>query len=161
MGKSVGPEGKSVLRKVRAAAHSAKKRVKVSRVAPRPPSELRLTPDALTLVELKRERERLLGEIQQQEVLTQDHPTNGNHMADDASEVFEQTKNLALKRHLEAMLEQVESAVRRIERGTYGTCEKCGLPIDPERLKVLPEATLCVDCARGSPRGARPLPHTV
>ncbi len=161
MRKSIGPNGKTVLRKVRAAARTAKKRVGASHVASRPPSELRLTPNALTLGELKRERERLLGEIQQQEVLTQDHPTNGNHMADDASEVFEQTKNLALKRHLEAMLEQVESAVRRLERGTYGTCEKCGLPIDPERLKVLPEATRCVKCASAAPHGARPLPRSV
>jgi RNA polymerase-binding transcription factor DksA len=59
------------------------------------------------------------------------------------------------------MLEQVDQAIRRIERGTYGVCDKCGRPIDPERLKVLPEATLCVPCARsGAPHAPKLAPHT-
>jgi RNA polymerase-binding transcription factor DksA len=65
-------------------------------------------------------------------------------MADDATDLFEQEKGLALKRHLERMLEQVDAAVARAEKGTYGVCEKCGQPIDPERLKALPAATLCL-----------------
>lgn len=131
------------------------------RVLSPPPSELRFTQQAPTLEGLRQERARLLDEIQHQEVLTQDHPTSGNHLADDASELYEQTKNLAIKAHLESMLEQVEQAIRRIERGTYGVCDKCGRPIDPERLKVLPEATLCVPCARSAaPRAPRLAPHT-
>ncbi len=130
------------------------------RVLSPPPAELRFTPQSPTLEELRKERTRLLDEIQHQEILTQDHPTSGNHLADDASELYEQTKNLAIKAHLESMLDQVEQAVRRLERGTYGVCEKCGQAIDPERLKVLPEATLCVPCARsGAPRSPRLAPH--
>jgi RNA polymerase-binding transcription factor DksA len=30
----------------------------------------------------------------------------------------------------------------------YGRCERCGSPIDPERLEILPATTLCADCAR-------------
>jgi len=70
----------------------------------------------------------------------------GNHMADDATEAFEQAKVLALRRNLEDMLAEVNDALDRLERGTYGICESCAKPIDPERLKVLPYARLCMDC---------------
>ena len=43
-------------------------------------------------------------------------------------------------------LKQVESALRRLDEGTYGKCVQCGAPITPSRLKVLPHAPLCVKC---------------
>ncbi len=154
MKKKIQEHGKRVIRKVRAVARKAKKTIIAQRELPRPPAELRHTPEQPLLVALKKEHDRLSEEIQRQEVLTQDHPTSGNHMADDASEVFEQTKNLALKRHLEKMLEQVELAMHRIEKGSYGVCERCGGLISPERLQVMPSATLCMGCARTAPRAA-------
>ena len=39
------------------------------------------------------------------------------------------------------------AALTRIENGTYGTCANCGNPIGENRLKALPAATLCIDCA--------------
>ena len=39
-------------------------------------------------------------------------------------------------------------AIRRIEQGSYGTCETCGSTIPAERLEVLPHARRCVSCAR-------------
>jgi DnaK suppressor protein len=95
---------------------------------------------------LERERERLVEEIHQQGILGEEHAGYGNHMADDATEVFEQTKSLALRRNLERMLGQVEDALRRSKEGTYGLCEQCGARIDPARLRVLPYATLCLGC---------------
>ena len=154
MKKNLGTHGKRVMRKVRAVAHKAKKTILPGRELPRPPSELRHTPEQPLLLALKEEHSRLKEEIQKQEVLTQDHPTSGNHMADDASEVFEQTKNLALKYHLEKMLEQVELAMRRIEKGTYGFCESCGGLINPDRLQAMPSATLCLRCASAAQRAA-------
>lgn len=154
MKKKIQEHGKRVIRKVRAVARKAKKTIIAQRELPRPPAELRHTPEQPLLVALKKEHDRLSEEIQRQEVLTQDHPTSGNHMADDASEVFEQTKNLALKRHLEKMLEQVELAMHRIEKGSYGVCERCGGHISPERLQAMPSATLCMGCARTAPRAA-------
>lgn len=70
----------------------------------------------------------------------------GNHMADDATAAFEQAKELALRQNLERTLRQVEHALRRFEKGTYGICEECGQEIDPARLEVLPYATLCLNC---------------
>ncbi len=40
----------------------------------------------------------------------------------------------------------MEQALCKIESGTYGRCDSCGQPIEPERLKALPEANLCYRC---------------
>ncbi|HET6223066.1 MAG TPA: TraR/DksA C4-type zinc finger protein, partial [Dongiaceae bacterium] len=39
-----------------------------------------------------------------------------------------------------------DAALEQADAGTYGICERCGQPIDPERLKIMPEATMCVSC---------------
>lgn len=70
----------------------------------------------------------------------------GNHMADDASEAFEQAKDLALRQNEEQLLAQVRDALGRFERGTYGLCEQCGAEIDPARLEALPYAATCLHC---------------
>ena len=44
-------------------------------------------------------------------------------------------------------LAAIRAALNRIEAGTYGTCVACGEPIAPQRLRALPTATRCVDCA--------------
>jgi RNA polymerase-binding protein DksA len=76
----------------------------------------------------------------------------GNHMADDATAAFEQARELALRQNLERTLRQVEHALRRFDKGVYGICEECGQQIDPERLQVLPYATLCLACKELSSR---------
>ena len=45
-------------------------------------------------------------------------------------------------------LENVIGAIHRLEAGTYGTCARCGEPIEPARLRALPEAAECIDCVR-------------
>jgi DnaK suppressor protein len=70
----------------------------------------------------------------------------GNHMADDATEAFEQAKDLALRQNTEQLLSQVNDALERFEQGTYGICEQCGTDIDPARLKALPYVTHCLHC---------------
>ncbi|WP_111497611.1 MULTISPECIES: TraR/DksA family transcriptional regulator [Marinobacter] len=44
-------------------------------------------------------------------------------------------------------LRQVERALNRIAEGEGDICEYCGEYINPERLKILPQTTVCVDCA--------------
>jgi DnaK suppressor protein len=43
-------------------------------------------------------------------------------------------------------LAQVESALRRLDDGTYGICERCSGNIAPERLEALPATPRCVQC---------------
>jgi len=142
-------ERKGIVRRVVSTAKKSAKAVLVThRTLPQPveiePRQL----DTPLLRALKRERARLLTELKHQEVVEQDHPTTGNHMADDATDVSEQAKTLALRRHLEGMLKEIERAIARAEKGTYGICERCRNPISEERLKVMPSATLCIDCAK-------------
>lgn len=42
---------------------------------------------------------------------------------------------------------QIWDALQRIDNGTYGTCKECGSKIDIERLKAVPWAEFCIDCA--------------
>ncbi|WP_343560572.1 TraR/DksA family transcriptional regulator [Kiloniella sp. b19] len=41
----------------------------------------------------------------------------------------------------------IQGALHRIEKGTYGECRQCGEDIGEARLKALPYAMLCIDCA--------------
>lgn len=75
-----------------------------------------------------------------------EHAGLGNHMADDATDLFEQEKNVTLLHHTEHLLEKLNAALRRVDDGTYGQCESCGEPIDEARLETLPYAALCVRC---------------
>ncbi|RME42135.1 MAG: hypothetical protein D6791_18485, partial [Chloroflexi bacterium] len=59
-------------------------------------------------------------------------------------EIVEREKTLVVLRALERKLEEIDFALRAAEKGTYGICEVCGQPIDPARLKIMPEATMCV-----------------
>jgi DnaK suppressor protein len=70
----------------------------------------------------------------------------GNHMADDATEAFEQAKDLALRNNAEQLLAQVTNALNRFEAGTSGICEQCREEIDPARLEALPYVTHCLGC---------------
>jgi len=70
----------------------------------------------------------------------------GNHMADDASDVFEQAKNLTLRRHLENLLAEVNEALHRLDDGNHGICQMCGGAIDAARLQAVPYASLCLRC---------------
>jgi DnaK suppressor protein len=92
------------------------------------------------------ERDRLEAVIAQMDAEGTENLGYGNHMADDASEAYEQAKDLALRQNAEQLLVQVTNALERFEQGTYGICEQCGTEIDPARLKALPYATLCLHC---------------
>ena len=63
-------------------------------------------------------------------------------------ESAERDKLVTLIRVQEHKLQALEHALDEARQGTYGTCEECGKPIDPERLAILPETTHCVDCQR-------------
>lgn len=43
-------------------------------------------------------------------------------------------------------LDEIDHALQLIDDGSYGTCERCGRPINLERLEAKPWATFCVTC---------------
>ena len=71
------------------------------------------------------------------------------------AEIFEREKNAALIAVLEHKLQDLEAALRSIEKGNYGICDRCGNPIEIERLEVKPDATLCLACQQEVERIAR------
>ena len=69
-----------------------------------------------------------------------------NHPSDIASETFEVEKGRALEANERALLDKIDDAVRAIDEGSYGKCQKCGKEIDKERLDFLPYALNCIEC---------------
>ena len=67
------------------------------------------------------------------------------HQADMGTETFEREKDLSILEQVEAELADVEHALRRLDEGTYGTCEVCGKVIPEERLEALPATRLCLE----------------
>jgi DnaK suppressor protein len=66
--------------------------------------------------------------------------------ADAAQTTSERSNVLSIAEGLKNRLDDVKSALGRLERGTYGQCERCGKEIDPDRLEAIPTARLCISC---------------
>jgi DnaK suppressor protein len=75
-----------------------------------------------------------------------------SHQADNADAVSDFERNQAIIANSRLVLQQVRAAIERLDNGTYGTCQRCGKPIDPRRLEALPYATLCRDCQEATER---------
>ena len=74
--------------------------------------------------------------------------SHDNHLADMATATFDREIAETLENNEVTVLSAIESALKRIDEGTYGTCRRCGRPIAEERLEALPYAELCIDCKR-------------
>ena len=51
-----------------------------------------------------------------------------------------------MSQHWKTELLHIETALYRIDTGTFGSCEECDEEIPLKRLRVRPDATLCLDC---------------
>lgn len=71
--------------------------------------------------------------------------------------VYERERTLGLVYAYERRLDEIDATLRVAAQGKYGICERCGKPIDPERLKIFPETRLCVDCKNQVEREQRRL----
>ena len=72
---------------------------------------------------------------------------------EEATESLELEKRLALEKQLREQLADIEHALKKIEDGTYGICDGCGNPIAANRLEVLPQASLCIECKAKNAKG--------
>ena len=70
------------------------------------------------------------------------------HLGDAATETHDREVDYGLEENADQVLGEIDAALKRIDEGTYGTCEVCGKPIGEERLEALPWADLCIDCAK-------------
>ncbi|MCH5642612.1 MULTISPECIES: TraR/DksA C4-type zinc finger protein [unclassified Gordonia (in: high G+C Gram-positive bacteria)] len=74
-----------------------------------------------------------------------EHDPEGSTLAVERGHLVAQVERSRVRLH------EIDAALERLGRGSYGRCETCGRQIDPERLEVLPAARQCVDCARRNP----------
>jgi DnaK suppressor protein len=72
--------------------------------------------------------------------------------ADAGTATFERERDLSLENNVRDLLQKIEKALTRMDEGTYGTCERCGKPIEKARLKALPYANLCIADAQAATR---------
>jgi DnaK suppressor protein len=67
-------------------------------------------------------------------------------LADQASGNNEVHIQLKLKQTDAKILQAIEEALQRMERGVYGICRDCGDPIAPARLEAIPWTRVCISC---------------
>ncbi len=96
------------------------------------------------LIKQERQLQSQLSSIQSE--VREDGVGYSNHIADAASEVFEQARNVSLLQQLRRSYEDVQRALGKFEDATYGICESCGALVDIARLEALPSARYCVTC---------------
>src|SRR5215211_3291161 len=70
----------------------------------------------------------------------------GNHLAEDGSSVMEQERIGTVSEDLRDLLRQIDGALARLDDGTYGICQRCGNPINEERLEAFPYVEFCIEC---------------
>jgi RNA polymerase-binding transcription factor len=68
------------------------------------------------------------------------------HDPEGATIAFERAQLQSMLEQARLDLGKLDRAERRIEDGTYGTCERCRKPIPEGRLDALPAVTLCIAC---------------
>lgn len=66
----------------------------------------------------------------------------------EANEESSHERMEALEKELRLHLEEIEEALVKLKKGSYGKCRNCGKLIDTDRLAVKPTALYCVDCER-------------
>jgi len=70
------------------------------------------------------------------------------NLGDTATATYDRELDESLGEGARETLLAIRAALRKIEDGTYGTCDVCGKPISGERLSAIPWARLCIDDQR-------------
>ena len=84
---------------------------------------------------------------------TGEETTFDNHLGDTATVTYDRELDYTLEENSEQVLADIEAALKKIENGTYGMCERCDKQISVERLEAMPWARLCIDDQRLQERG--------
>ena len=96
--------------------------------------------------ELQRELDALRDQIAMLEQELENKPDYGMGKGDPAITRWELDQ--AMLSDLRKRMTSLKQQLLRISQGTYGICDRCGHPIDRDRLAVLPDTNLCINCAR-------------
>ncbi|MFH2204443.1 MAG: TraR/DksA family transcriptional regulator [Elusimicrobiota bacterium] len=81
-----------------------------------------------------------------------DLTTDVGDEADQAGQLVEKELQFELSDNERNLLDQIEGALRKMDKDTYGLCEHCAKPINKLRIKALPFARYCIVCQNNSER---------
>ncbi len=104
---------------------------------------------------LIKEREKMMRELEyegDQIAKTQiessgDLSAYSNHMADQGTETERREITSQILSSRREALFDIDLALKKVNQGKYGLCERCGKPISKRRLKFLPQARNCMKCS--------------
>lgn len=125
--------------------------------SPNKGSERRLSKKELADIKnfLLEKRERLLAGMRRELAMQRERAeSKAADEIDKATDAYDEDLSFEIATANDQELEDIQIALEKIEKGTYGECEICGCGISPSRLKILPSATTCVHC-RGQEEQAR------
>lgn len=155
-----GSVSKPTVRSSSSAAHRAATKPPAPKTRAPRPAKL----DKKTLATIKQQLVAKRTELEQRQAELQEDSFDGTQsditgevgldedFADAGTATFERERDLSIRNNISDLIDQMTRAIDRIDDGTYGTCERCGRPIDAARLKELPHALLCLDCKRREER---------
>jgi len=125
-------------------------------------AETKLTKKEITdlqtrLVEERGELQTQLATLEEDTFATTQSEMSGDVGLDDESAdagtaTFEREKDLSIEHNVRDLLDKIERALKRIDDGTYGVCERCGKSIEKARIKALPYVDLCIKDAQAQSR---------
>jgi len=99
---------------------------------------------------------KILAEIDsEQKAEREGNKDEGLDTYDLASEERDREINFILSDRERTKIRQIDEVLERMEEGSYGDCESCGLEIAEERLEAMPFTRLCRDCQQDQEREAR------
>lgn len=108
---------------------------------------------------IKAQKSKLLVDKQdvhaQIEVLKKEDPfSDPDHASDNAAidtDVREQVGHDTIEAEIKDLtrrIKDIDIALVKIEKGTYGRCDRCNMPIPKARLELIPEARYCIECEK-------------
>ena len=108
----------------------------------------------LPTVKLEADKQRIVGDIKRLKDQLQQEVDPDVDEADPG--LANQVVTVALLKNAKQKVEAIDRALNQARDGNYGVCEDCNQAIDPERLTIFPQATLCVPC-KSAREGVRSL----
>jgi DnaK suppressor protein len=102
---------------------------------------------------LQRELDELQAQISALEMKLEERPDYG--LGKGAPAITQWELDQTLLQQLKARAVGIERTLAQADQNVYGICKRCGKPIHPDRLAVLPNTKLCIHCAKaGETRGS-------
>lgn len=101
------------------------------------------------LLKIRKKLEERIASIKLQDPYSDPDRVNDNAASDtDAKEESTHERMEALEKELRQNLDEINLALERVKKGSYGKCQNCGKMIGTERLKIRPTALYCVTCEK-------------